>query len=442
MVVDTKWRFVYLNRQAQTVLGKSPDEILGSSVWASGTELFGPEAEAHYREALAGQAPVHFELAVPGSRNYYEIHAYPTPEGLTIYGHDFTRRHHVEQALRETESLFRAFMDNNPALAWMKDSQFRFLYFNRASEEIARERGVDYQGRTDFDLWPPEIAAPIRADDQVVLDENRCLQFVESTLDTMGQMRHWQVSKFPFRDGAGRLYVGGTAVEITEQRRAAARLQALSRRLLEVQELERRALARELHDEVGHLLTSVHLTVERVRTSATGDTLQRLEQAQGVLRQVMALVRELTLRLRPAVLDELGLIPALAWHFGRFTTQTGIHVRYHRPEQDLTLSPEVAIAAFRIIQEALTNVARHAKVQEVEVSVSADEKTLRLEIRDRGAGFVAGSSLGTAGLSGMQERAALLGGRLVFDAQVGKGTVVTAELPVEKAEQGSEGAPG
>jgi signal transduction histidine kinase len=238
-----------------------------------------------------------------------------------------------------------------------------------------------------------------------------------------------------------------TAVrDISERRRSAAklqefaqRLQALSRRLLEVQELERRHLARELHDEIGQALTGLKLTLE-MRTRLRADQLQAsLAEAQALVRDLTARVRDLSLRLRPTMLDDLGLRPTLLWHFERYTAQTQVRVAFEQSGLERRFPPEVETAAYRIVQEALTNVARHAGSSEVTVRIWLDQGLLCLQVEDLGVGFDLGgvpNAGASTGLSGMQERAELLGGRLTVDSGRGVGTCVTAELPVRETAQG------
>jgi len=202
------------------------------------------------------------------------------------------------------------------------------------------------------------------------------------------------------------------------------RLESLSRRLVDVQEAERRALARELHDEVGQILASLRLRL-------IGGTSQAAAEVQTTLAELLDRVRGLSMNLRPPTLDDLGLLPTLLWHFERYRAETGVRVEF-RPRGPVgRFAPEVETAAFRIVQEALTNVARHARVTEVEVSLEARADGLELRVEDRGTGFELASARpgGSGGLAGMQERARLLGGRVRIESAPGQGTRLVAELP-------------
>lgn len=224
------------------------------------------------------------------------------------------------------------------------------------------------------------------------------------------------------------------------------RLQKLSRQLLEVQEAERRHIARELHDEVGQALTGLKLLLDMSTRLPAGEATANLGEAQAMIHELMALVRDLSLDLRPAMLDDLGLLPTLLWHLDRYTNQTHVCVTFkHAGLEGRRFAPQVETAAYRIVQEALTNVARHAGVSEVTVRLWTDQDTLSVQVKDRGAGFDPEATLATSdtiGLAGMRERAVLLGGQLTIESVPGAGTYVTAELPLggpaEEGERGDE----
>ena len=202
------------------------------------------------------------------------------------------------------------------------------------------------------------------------------------------------------------------------------RLESLSRRLVDVQEAERRALARELHDEMGQILASLRLRLE-------GGTPQAAAEVQSILGELLERVRGLSMNLRPPTLDDLGLLPTLLWHFERYRAETGVHVEFLSRGPAGRYAPEVETAAFRIVQEALTNVARHAGVTEVGVSLEAGADGLELHVEDRGTGFEPSTARpgGSGGLAGMQERARLLGGSVRIESAPGRGTRLVAELP-------------
>jgi PAS domain S-box-containing protein len=211
-----------------------------------------------------------------------------------------------------------------------------------------------------------------------------------------------------------------------------SRLQMVTRRLVEVQEAERRAVARELHDQVGQVLTGLQFSLETGKRSTEGDLRAIFESSQQLVSSLMKQIRELSLKLSPAMLEDMGLLRTLMWHFEQFTAQTGIHVNFLQSGLERRFSSDVEIAAYRIIQETLTNVARYAKVDKVDVAVNANGEVLRLQVRDLGSGFDIQKTFQrkTFGLTSMKERASLVGGQLSVISAPGTGTEVLAVIPV------------
>jgi signal transduction histidine kinase len=194
-----------------------------------------------------------------------------------------------------------------------------------------------------------------------------------------------------------------------------------------------------LHDEIGQSLTGLKLLLgmeASVRAVSAGPS---HDEVQALVGDLLAQVREMSLDLRPAMLDDLGLLSALAWHFERYKARTDVQVIFkHSGLEGRRFDPAVETAVYRIVQEALTNVARHAGVREVTVRLWAKEEGLGAQVEDQGKGFRpegAFAAHATGGLSGMRERAELLGGRLTVESTPGEGTVVAAEFPVEHGGQ-------
>ena len=220
--------------------------------------------------------------------------------------------------------------------------------------------------------------------------------------------------------------------DVTEQTRAEQALRLFPRRLIETQEAEKQRIARELHDEVGQMLTGVGMllgTTDAVPVEAQG----RIAEARGVLRDLTDRVRSMSLDLRPAMLEDFGLVRALRVLFPRYERQTGIHVLFDDAGlEGRRFRPEIEITAYRIVQEALTNVARHAQVQEASVQLDLGDGSLRVAVEDHGTGFDLGHPLtDTVGLAGMRERAAAVGGELTLAPAPGSGTRVVATLPLQ-----------
>ena len=222
--------------------------------------------------------------------------------------------------------------------------------------------------------------------------------------------------------------------QVQEGRR---RQEALSRRLVELQEEERRAIARELHDEIGQILTGLNLMLGADFSTYTPEQRKRLENAHKLVNELIGRVRQMSLTLRPGMLDDLGLLPTLLWHLENYTRQTGIRVDFHHNNlEGRRFLPEVETTVYRVVQEALTNVARHAGVEEAQVQIWVTPQDINVQIEDRGAGFDprhVNQEGNTFGLLGMQERAVLLLGNLTIDTRPGHGTSLYMQIPLAQA---------
>jgi len=211
--------------------------------------------------------------------------------------------------------------------------------------------------------------------------------------------------------------------DITELKQRNNELEKLSKQLLEVQETERRALSHELHDEIGQMLTGLKMMLMSNKTDA----------ALVVVNDLIEQVRELSIRLHPAMLDDIGLIPTLEWFFHRYTFQTNITVNFSHEGITTRFSPEMETALYRITQESLTNVARHAHVNEVCVQLYVQDNVLHLEIQDEGVGGDPEKMMKSAssGLRGMRERATILGGELRIQSAPQFGCRIEALIPIK-----------
>lgn len=213
------------------------------------------------------------------------------------------------------------------------------------------------------------------------------------------------------------------------------RFRGLARAVWKVQEDERRRLARELHDGLGQTLTALTNQLERLQRKAGEDLSVPLADAVEMARLALNDSREMSRLLRPPVLDDLGLAAALSWLARNLEQRTDLRVDLSVEGIEARLDPEVETLVFRLVQEALTNVLRHAGVREAEVSLKRGAGLLELRISDRGRGFNAGAAFAGqqaagSGLRGMRDRLELFGGRLDIVSAAGEGTVVSAMVPL------------
>lgn len=221
----------------------------------------------------------------------------------------------------------------------------------------------------------------------------------------------------------------------------ARQLQALSRRLLEAQEFERRRVAMELHDELGQSLTAIKINLQLTARFKDRSPDELNAENIRIVEDALHQVRRLATGLRPSMLDDLGLSPALQWISEIIAARSGFAVHFCPEDMPQRLAADIETACFRIVQEALTNISRHAKAQRVTITLRRDADTMLLCVQDDGCGFdlaamreraMQGASLGVLG---MQERAMLIGGQLEIDSASGQGSLVQLSCPWRTQEE-------
>jgi signal transduction histidine kinase len=306
-------------------------------------------------------------------------------------------------------------------------------FFRRPAEE--RARIYHYRDLADRPI-PREAWPATRAQQGELIGGNDAIEARATALD--GTTLELSFTAGPIRDASSRITgTVTTARDIRARRAMEIEREALLRErqeLLEAvvraQEEERRHLARELHDEIGQALTGLQL---QLAASARGQNGRAAAQeAEQIVRDLTARVSNLSVDLRPSALDTLGLLPALLSHVERYQARTGLHIDLRHVGLDRRFPPPVEITAYRVVQEALTNIVRHSGARSATVQLLADDDTLTLAVRDDGHGFDLHTSRRTGGLSGMRERVELLGGTVTIDTAPDEGTLITAELPLHE----------
>lgn len=375
----------------------------------------------------------------PSGRELRVVHAAAQLASIAI------ERDVSDRAVLASEARLRAILDHAPAAVYVKDLAGRYLLVNRRFEQTVGRPAGEIQGRTVHELFAREAAEALVANDRRVT-ETRSPVTIEEEL-ALGDGPHVFLStKFPLLDAAGAVYaVCGISTDITGRKHAereieASReeLRALSQQLQRVREEERARISREIHDELGQLLTGLSmnqgLLLRDLRAAGPPceEAAAQLESMQELVRRLIASVRRIATDLRPEVLDALGIAVALEWQAAEFSRRTGIGCQVRLSHPSLQLDAERSTALFRIFQEALSNVARHSGATRVIAQLRRTPEAVVLAVADNGRGIVpAGQPERPAlGLLGMRERAAILGGELRIEGLPGRGTTVTVRLPL------------
>ena len=353
-------------------------------------------------------------------------------------------QHEVEtsfDAERAAEARYRTLFEQaNDGIALFEPANGRIVDANQRFADIVGHPLETLRNMTMFDLGTPENQDETRRRIHAIIEHGSDVS-ERQLVGPDGRARTLEVSARLFDNAGDRLIVSFVR-DLTERNRTRAELERANRelrdlthRLVAAQEDERRHISRELHDEIGQLLTAIGINLGLVRSAPEGDDAgQLLDECRLEIEQAITRVRDLSLDLRPSMLEDLGLVATIEWYLARVAGRVGIAVETDADLGDNVLSETVTLAAFRIIQESTTNLLRHANARRVAVWMRVEDGALRLAVRDDGDGFDTGSAgpggRGGLGLTGMRERAALVGGSLEIRSVLGAGTEIRASLPL------------
>ena len=486
---DDCFRFLAVNRNFLTKTGLTENQIIGKRydevIPSSAHKL----AVAKYKEVIAKKQTVVWEETsdYPTGRLTGIVSVTPAVNeaGLCTHligsVHDITARKAAENALQQSRERYLALFEESPVPLWEEDfsevakfisalkkkrvTNFR-RYFDRRPETVAKcatmVKILDvnkavlalHEAKSKHELFVglAEIftvdSYPVFKEQLLAIANGKTVNESEAIVKTLtGKEKHialkWQVVP-GYEQTLSRVFL--STEDITERKKSEAALQentkqikALSQRLRNIQERERRSIANELHDEIGQTLTAVKLNLQTIRQVGVPIEIKtRLPESITMVDRALEQVRNLSLNLRPSILDDLGLAAALRWFVDHNARFHPIKITLNLGTFPERLPPDIEIVCFRVVQEAFTNVIRHAKAKNIWINLAPTKNSFELIIGDDGTGFdvdreqqlaIRGKSLG---LLGMQERVILAGGTFKIKSRKGEGTEIRIKFPREK----------
>jgi PAS domain S-box-containing protein len=448
----------YANPAASVITGYSCEELVGMSfadivhpdfraLVATALQAPRPGEPVVFREEVKIITNTGAERWVESIKQSFELEGKPA---VVCIATDITERKRAEQAASESQQLLQLVLATLPVGVAVTNRAGDIILANTTMNHIWSEpqivRGPERWAQA-LGAWHESgvrIAATEWASVRALTEGQTSLNELIDIETYDSQRKTIQNSAAPIRNAEGEIVgavivnedVTGRVRAQTAQHEFAKRLQHLSRRLLKVQEEERRHLSRELHDEFGQLLASITLHLHAAKGVAGASAQSSLDESIALLQRAGAQVRSLALELRPTMLETGGLESALRWLAQQHQQRTGIVTEVVGHLTDV--SGDVAIGCFRVAQEALTNVVRHARAQHVWIELHQREGSLELVVRDDGVGFDVTKTIeraasgGNLGLLGMRERVEILGGSLEIDSQSGRGTRIRISLPLSE----------
>lgn len=446
---DRNYRFLFVNRAFAMSQGCTPQDMVGrpdTDFWSeelclgdsgfhkdddaamAGKLIHNPDDQATSKD---GKLHIFDTLKLPLKNN--EGHCY----GVLGYARDITERKLAGAALLESEQRLQGILNNTSAVIFLKDIDGRYLLVNSRFEKLFHISNAELEGKTDFDIFPKDIANAFIAADKKVIQAGHFLEMEEIVQHDDGIHTYISI-KFPLRYTSGEIYaVCGIATDITGRKAAEQQLHDLSKHLLKVREEEKAYIAREIHDTLGSMLAALKIDIYWLlrKLPANDETsvhIERIRSMSKLIDDTVNFTRQIITELRPTILDDLGLLAAIEWQAGNFQTRTGIECRVNCIEDEANLDRQRSIALFRILQESLTNVLRHSGASIVEIEFHHSEKEVILMVKDNGRGILKDHFLTTKsyGMLGMIERMEQLGGRIIFSTPHGGGLRVEAMFPL------------
>ena len=356
---------------------------------------------------------------------------------------DITGIRESEERLKQTELRWRSVLENMPDFLLIVDRDGKILFTNRPIRDVPLQ---EVSGRSAYDFLDPAYREQAEKCVGYVFESGKASSFESRFQEETGAV--WYTNRVgPQKMGGEVVAVTIATSDITRQveseeelRISARRLRALASRLHQVREEESASISREIHDELGQALTVLKMDVSWVQRrlmrigghQASEELLERLTNMSKDISETIHTVRRISTQLRPGILDDLGLIDALEWHARVFEDRTGIRCDITRSTPDIHMNTLKSSAVFRIFQEILTNVARHAEAERVEVELRVKDDVLIVRVHDNGRGIspAAQGEIRSLGILGMRERALVCGGNLTIRGEEGKGTEVSLRIPL------------
>jgi len=435
--VDAAGRISFMNPAAERLFPElravSPVHPFVADAWSLVGEAQGAGTVSRSREVRVGE------------RWYLQdVYALPDHSHLRIYASHITERKRVE----ETRERLAALIESSEDTIISATTDGTILTWNRAAERLFGYTAQEAIGKSISITFPPERAEEMQRNIRSFNRGQSVGPYETERVRSDGRVISVAVTLSPIKDGSGSV-VGALGIvrDVTERKRdeeallrSQTELRALARRLQSVREEEHTRMARDIHDELGQALTALRLDLSWLgkKLPEAGAAVQRRIGAMVALTDnTIEAGRRIVAELRPPILDDLGLAPSLEWYVQHFAKRAGLRYEWDPGPAELAVDRELAVIAYRIVQEALTNVARHAQAKHVAVRLGEKDGALTIEIRDDGRGISedAVTSPHSLGIVGMRERALVRGGSLAVCRLPGGGTSVRVTIPIEQRQE-------
>jgi len=439
IAVDKNFCYTYLNKKAGELIQRDPASLIGKCVWDVFPDAVGSDTWYAFTKAMTEQKNLTNTDYYPPLDLWQENHLYPSPEGLSVFIRNVTEDKKREKRITDykyalDQSSIVSVTDEKGVIKYVNDNFCRISQFTE-DELIGQHHhiiGSRYHPDWLFrDMWLTISKGEVWKGEIRNKAKDGSIYWVYMTI-------------IPFLNEKGEPFEYiALDTDISERKKAEALLdqsyqdiRQLASHLQDIREEERAGIAREIHDELGQQLTGLKMDLswisKRKLVQDDNEVSQKVVTTMNLLDTTIKTVRRIATDLRPSILDDLGLIAAIEWQSQEFGRRSGISTDFSSTMYEFKYASAIAIGLFRICQESLTNVARHAAASKIRISLEEENENIQLTIRDNGEGFDTGKTGGkkTLGLLGMKERTLMMGGEFRIESLPGKGTTLIVTVPI------------
>jgi PAS domain S-box-containing protein len=440
IALDKNLCYTYLNKRAGELIHRDPASLIGEYVWDIFPDAIGSGTWLAFNKSMAEQQPITNTDYYPPLDLWQENHLYPSPDGLSVFIRDISDKKRREKEVTDykyalDQSSIVSITDSKGVITYVNDN-FCGISGYTAGELIGQAHrivGTGYHSPQFFgNMWQTISKGKVWKGEIRNRSRDGAIYWVDMTI-------------IPFLNAKGEPYeYMALDSDITERKNAEELLRQsyldireLASHLQDVREEERAGIAREIHDELGQQLTGLKMDLSWMsKKKAVQEDSQLRQKAAAILSLLdttIMTIRRIATDLRPSILDDLGLVAAIEWQCQEFERRSGIFTEFTSTLADFVYPSAIAIGLFRICQESLTNIARHAAASRIRISLQeAINEYILLKISDDGKGFALPQTGNkkTLGLLGMKERALMMGGELRIESEPGKGTTLLVTVPI------------
>lgn len=446
LFIDTNWRYTHVNKKAAGFFQRNPNRLIGQHVWTESPGLQSSIFGKLYMKAMETMQYIHVEEYSDALDKWLQVDVYPNEAGLAIFLRDISEEKKAERQIKESEELYRKIVETAQEGIWMIGSDGKTTFVNSTMAKILGYERQEMIGK-DFLHFLHEDSKSLLSR-SITAGENSGIPKTDVSFITKDGQQKWVIVNFSslYKEDQ---HTGTLAMimDITERKKkeqelrdSHQQLRALASRLQTIREEERASLAREIHDELGQQLTALKMDIYWLyKNLPAGDERLRMkaDAVMKLVNETLPKIEKKAIELHPSLLHDLGLLAAIEWQNKQFRSRHEAMIDFTARGSDESVSQEVAIALYRIYQEALTNIMRHAKASKITTTFIQNSHSIQLTIADNGLGFEPGKidKKKSLGLLSMQERCVVIGGKCDITSFPEKGTVISVYVPISNTKQ-------